>query len=534
VEGHGIAGLGSEPIRGAEARIAAGLVAAGVAYRAMQTFPVHLWAADADSLGTGLVAFRVLSGDLPVFYNSARLGAFESYIHALAFAVFGVSRDAMALAPLLAAAGFLVAAWALFRSLLGPAAALGGLALLAFGSPALVFWTYQPNGWGLTLLFLTVTLLAAERIVRGGAAPAWFFVFGLASGLGVWNCLISLAGILPAVVWVIVGRPSALRRPAAALSLAGFLLGAAPWLGFNLRYGWPSLTQTRHVRSIDRHQALDNARHLATYSLPELVADADSEDGMNPPGAIQRALARPVGFLYLAGVFVAVGTLFRAASRRTKGPRLRQAPALLLLLGLATIALNVFSEAGSARGLTVRYVLPAILLAAGGLGLLLERVAERSRLIAIALLGGVIAFNVSGALLPGSSLRRRLERDGRAEQAVVRLLQERGIQVVWGDYWVSYPFNFLTRERVRGIPVQKDADFYGYAALLPDEPVRWCLYTREQEEMRAWTARVGIPGEVLEPAPSRFVFLPAVVPESRASARALDARLTGAHPGPGA
>jgi hypothetical protein len=70
--------------------------------------------------------------------------------------------------------------------------------------------------------------------------------------------------------------------------------------------------------------------------------------------------------------------------------------------------------------------------------------------------------------------------------------------------------------------------------LLPDEPVRWCLYTREQEEMRAWTARVGIPGEVLEPAPSRFVFLPAVVPESRASARALDARLTGAHPGPGA
>jgi hypothetical protein len=517
-----------------ELRVAVGLILAGVAFRAVQTFPVRLWGADADSLGPGIVGFRVLSGEWPVFYNSARLGALESYVHALAFALFGVSRNVMAIAPLLAAAGFLAAAWALLRSLLGPVAAAGGLAVLAFGSPALVFWTYQPNGWGLTMLFLTLALLAAERIVRGRPTPAWFLVLGLASGLGLWNCLISLAGILPAALWVLLGRPSAMRRPAAALCLAGFLLGAAPWLAHNLRNEWPSLTKTRQVQSIDLRQALENARYVASYSLPELVADADPEDGLNPPSAFQRALSIPVAVFYVIGVLVAAGTVFNAAARDAKDRSARKAPALLLLLGLSTVALNVLSEAGSARGLTVRYVLPAVLLAAGGIGLLFERLAERSRAVAFAMLCTVITFNFSGSFLPGSSLRVRLERDGSAEQGVLRFLKERDIQVVWGDYWVVYPINFLTRERIRGVSVQKDADLYGYTASLPDVPVRWCLYARHRSEIEAWSARTGIPGEILEPAPSRFVFLPEAGPDLRLSAAGLDALLSRTHPGPGA
>ena len=133
--------------------MALALILLGTFLRVLHAFPAYKFPGDADALGPGLRAFWILKGHTPVFYADARLGAFESYLHAAAFTLAGASRASMSLAPLVCGALGLVAFWFLIRSLLGEK--LGALALLflAFPSPAYIFWTYLPIGYVETMLF---------------------------------------------------------------------------------------------------------------------------------------------------------------------------------------------------------------------------------------------------------------------------------------------------------------------------------------------------------------------------------------------
>ncbi|MFN2387184.1 MAG: hypothetical protein ABR576_13030, partial [Thermoanaerobaculia bacterium] len=75
-------------------------VVLGTVVRLAVTYPVHKYLPDADAVLTGLTAFKILDGDLVVFFSGVRLGAFESYVHAVSFLLLGRSRAALAIAPL--------------------------------------------------------------------------------------------------------------------------------------------------------------------------------------------------------------------------------------------------------------------------------------------------------------------------------------------------------------------------------------------------------------------------------------------------
>lgn len=492
------------------------LLLLGVACRLLATFPLHVWAADSDSLGSAMVAFRVLEGTPKVFYNWPRLGALESYIHAPFLLLFGVSRAATAFAPLLEATAFLWASWLLYKRLLLPRSARVAFVLVALPSPAVLFWTHLPNGWGLTMLFTATTLLAAAVVVQEGPRPVRGLLLGLSAGLGWWNCMIAAAPIAAAGGWLLFRRRDAVRQVRfLAAGVLGFALGALPWIASNVRYGFPSIRQSQQVRAVGGlSQAASNLGYVLGYGFPELTATNPENIG-NPPAALTRGLSWLAAVVYGAAALLAILAL--GFGDRALLP--------LWLLAGAIVLLNVFSTAGSTRGLTVRYVLPAWLLIPPLVARLGERLGEglqKSRhglFVAPAL--AVVAFNVAAFPFPGTLRRERERLDREAEVRLLSVLESQGTRVVFGDYWSVYPINFLTRERILGIPWQADTDICGYLKRLPVGSVPWSILSSIPGELESIVTGAALEGTIRDVGRGRRLFLPAAIVVARPPATVL-------------
>jgi Dolichyl-phosphate-mannose-protein mannosyltransferase len=482
------------------------LLLAGVALRVAYAFPVHKYAADADALQTGLRAFRILEGQHPVFYTSVRLGAFECYLHALAFSIFGISRASLSLATLVSGSAVLVSYLLFTRSLLGPRAACFALLFVAIPPPAYMFWTYMPIGYAETMLFCATTLWLAEVLRRKGGGRDVLFAFGVSIGLGFWNSLQSLGCTIPALAWLALTRSYVLRRLRFyGWTGGGFLVGGFPWIVYNVRHPFASFREDFMTHpAFGVEQAISNFQHLFRYSLPELTA---SLGGVNASRLLQ-SLRVPVLGVYAAAVLFAIALLARWVRRKTLGERAAAVPdvALLLVVAGTVCGLAVFSRAGELRGPTVRYILLLHLVLAAMAGLLLARVWRSSRIVAGALVLLVLAFNFAVYSLPGTPERLRWQANGKRDSVLIAALRQNGVELVYGNYWVVYPLNFLTREAIRGIPAQAQDDHYGYAARLDWNARRWAVVSGDRLELEAWAAELGWSGRILEA--GSFVFLP--------------------------
>ena len=79
-----------------------------------------------------------------------------------------------------------------------------------------------------------------------------------------------------------------------------------------------------------------------------------------------------------------------------------------------------------------------------------------------------------------------------------------------GDYWIVYPVNFLSHERVLGARRSRtDLDSYAIAKRLDGLIGPWALASWWPWELRDLVRRAGVPGKTLEAAPGVCVFLPA-------------------------
>ena len=504
------------------------LFLAGVAVRWAAIFPVTRFPADADCIQTGLCALKILAGDLRVFYNGVRIGALESYLHALAFLALGSSRRAMGIAPFLSSTATMWVWWRLLGRLAGRRAACFGLAFIALPSPAFLFWTAQPNGYAEILLLCAATLWLAVEVARKPERPGLLLAFGLAAGLAWWASVQTICCTLPALLWL-AAQPRlrrlglALSSRGLALAALGFALGAAPWIYFNVRFPLASFSSLNSVSRPAPGLApvAGNLRFVATYSLPELALSLDPEGGSNPPGRLARALFWPAGAIYLAAVVFFATALFPAGRNwhRAPGedspdalsgrpPSPRSAVWLAVLVVAVTAAVNVFSAAGSTRGLIVRYVLPVYLFAPFALGLLLAAVFGRKRWLAPALALPILLFDASVYFWPWTPMRRRLAVAEAGERSAFADLTRQGVEAVVGEYWLVYPLNFLSRERIAGIPCLAAADLYGTRAALARPPRRWALLDYSGEAVTARMAAAGIPGRLHFYPPSYALFLP--------------------------
>lgn len=483
-------------------------LAGGAALRAAYTYPVHRYAADADSLLTGMRAFRIAEGQLPVFYSGVRIGALESYLHAAVFAVFGASRATVSVAPFLSGLLMLLAFFFLARRLVGRQAACFSLLLFAFPPASFLFWTYMPNGYPETVLLGLAALWAAAECPEHPESSMLPAVFGLAAGLAFWNSLQALACIVPGtfLVWQSRrGHPGAAR--ALGLVTAGFVVGAAPWIAYNVAHPLGSFRSNFATRPVAGLGDLaSNLKRFALVQIPELVVTGDVESGGTPLAGWRGAGAAVIYALNGAAVLMAFRRLPEALRR---GRTIAQGLFPLGLAGALAAAFFILSEAGRTPGPTTRYLLFVLPLLSACVGLLLARVSLRSFALALALGLAVALFDLSSyALLPGRALRRQLEAGAAADAQFVSFLENHGVASVLGEYWTVYPINFLSHERVLGVPTSAAADWYQYEERLPAGGSPWALASWWPGELELLARRARADGEPLEAAPGTYVLLP--------------------------
>jgi hypothetical protein len=513
-----------------------GLLLAGLLLRLAITFPVHKYVGDADSLMTGMRAFQVLRGETPVFFSGVRIGSLESHVAAGLFLFLGASRATLALVPVLFGFALLLVLYGLYRELFPPGVALWALLFLALPSPAFLSWTYMPDGYAATLFLCGAILWLAVLLARRGPSPTRIALFGIATGLGWWQSFETLGVLGAALVWLLWSRPGLWRRPRLlALGLAGFGLGAFPWIAFNIVWHLKTFRNNYAARPAHGIAAIAaNARYFLTYSLPEVVTPVREAwtDLLHDAGAgLHHRLLVPVRLLFAAAalLFLAVPALRGRTDRwsRAVARAIGLSPWLLFALVIAAYAaLNIFSEAGETRGISVRYVLPLYFVVPGMLAVLLSLVAARSRALAGLLASAILLFNLTAYHWPGRASREAWREEAGRDDRLVELLRRRTITGVVGGYWTAYPVNFLSRERILALPCT--SDYYDYRGRRPPARLyRWALVSKWPAELDAWAVRAGVTGSLELAAPERAVLVLTANPADPAAQERLLVRLAG-------
>jgi len=413
------------------------LIGAGAALRGVfLLFP----ALDSDQAIIGLMGLHILEGRFPPFFwGEPYSGTLESFLAALLFFLFGVSRQTLTLAPTLVSLGFLWAGWRLAREIFGERGGLIALALLA-APPVFLSWNgVLPRGnYVENLLLGTLCLLLAYRLgtadLAAPRAKRQVIVLGGLGGLAWYMSFQSIHYLLAAALYLGWRQRLALLR-ALPLAIPAFLVGSLPFWLANLIPGVASLEAIRWYSG--RVGIAEGLRQLAGHLPVLLGAQGFTYTYERVPVGALPVVAPLAGWVFAAGVAVALAVGLR-----------HRRPGILLLALLAAIGPALVLLGGFSLGDDPRYLLPLYstlpLLLAGGLA-----AAWRWRPVAVGALALLLVSNLYGHWSLARGEVARFPRYRAEDRQLLDFLRARGFTYVYApDYWLSYRLTFDAREEV--------------------------------------------------------------------------------------
>lgn len=464
----------------------AALVAFGLAARIWVL--VHpLGALDSDEAVIGLIGLHLLRGHhLPTFFWGQNYGGpHEAVLAALLFAVARPSPLVLKSIPVLLSAVAAVLTWRIGSNVVGERAGRWAGAIFWAAPAAFVWWSTKASVyWGSLTLALVVLLLlvrAARRSRDGTRYPPWreageAALLGLATGLAFWANPQTLYVMVPAYLW----SAPVILRSWRSLPVIGAtaLLGAAPWIRYNLIHHWVSFQFAPQPAVAGGYAG--RLRQFFQIALPMAL-------GLKVP----YTRAWVLGALGL-GVFVALLALFVVGAFRLP-PRGR------LLVFLAAVYPFLFAYSPYSWYVDhPRYLLflaptAAVLLAAamprralggavaGGIGVVL---------IALAAFG-LAAMNSSGKTAPyGPDVLVP------ANLAPLdQLLTRYGVRYAFADYWLAYRTTFETGETTLVSPtyVVRDPGIDARVRAAPIPDYLFLASSRSLSIFEAQCAGLGVP-----------------------------------------
>lgn len=488
--------------------LAGAIILAAVAIRA--TLASAGWpGTDSDDATMGLMAKHIVSrGEFPIFFwGQSYMGSIEAYLGALMFALLGVSEFALKCGLIALYAGFMGVMYLLLARLYDRFWALIGLALLAFGSDAMLY--HQLNAYGgylETIFFGALMVLLASALARGAGTVhqrrLGYFGWGLAAGLGIWSDPLVLSFVALSALLIVVMRWRELRSRFAALAVLGLLVGVSPWIVYIatapsldvaksfLQHGSPS---TRAVSSLGAPSATKSAgpsplAELRDQTLGVVVIAIPDDTGVAavcplpigkawPPrswsGAMSGACVatRAVwGSAFLALLAVALAIEARAflrlwrrsgawsAEERTEAARrggrvvALGAPSLTILLFAASSSAAIAPAIYSRYIISVLIAIPALLTSLWRQAVALDARRRlhsgfRSR-IAVACLTGGLALALLVGVIGAWGDAPALQRQNAQQLALVHLLERQGDTRFYSDFWTCERVIFQSDERL--------------------------------------------------------------------------------------
>ena len=384
-------------------------------------------ALDSDEAVVGLMARHIVhSHQFTTFYWGQNYGgSITAIVMALIFSVFGASTATLKAVPIGMSAIAAVLVWRLGRRTIGePGATIAALAFWVWPTNYLWLSTKERGFYWACMILGLAFLLAVLRLVdRPGRWRDWI-ALGALGGLGWWTSPQILYFAVPGLIWLAIRLRRKIRRIAIALPFA--VVGALPWLVWNVRHHWAALVPTSH--QYDKGY-VGNIALLFRHGLP-VALGLNADERWLVPGLFPAVY---VGIVVLGAIAV--------AARRSK-------PWLLVLTAVTFPLLwGAFPVSGViGEGRYVIFVFPAIAL--------LLVFALRSRVLQVMFLVAALAVSVDGVHrirccveppAPDVAMPRRTG-------PLIAALDAHHVTRIEGDYWIVYRVAFETGERVVGSP----------------------------------------------------------------------------------
>jgi 4-amino-4-deoxy-L-arabinose transferase-like glycosyltransferase len=425
------------------------------------------WLLEGDEATMALVGLHILNDhERPIYFpGQAYMGAWQSYLAALSFWLFGVSREAAKLVPLLSSLAWVGTTMLLARRIYSREAAL--LAGLFAAVPSLYFISTT-----LRIAYPLIDVMAIGNLIlyiaidivwRDESPPrlTWrFLLLGLLAGFGFWMHSAVAMFVAPATLVLLLRWPRASLFPGAPLALLGYFIGALPVFNHARQYeytlfhylkGNPSDTASRHFPD----GYIDIADHLIQHLLPRYLGTSVPWQEASP------WLQFAVGLPTVAAIAYAIWRCRRAPLDWLRRHPERGSPeAVLLLFSLVVLATYVVSRF-SVYALTFpnvdatgRYVAPLgtlLPIVLAGAAWHLTRSGNTGEVVALALTACVLLGTFANytrsdpyqvfqspyyrALPPSST-------------GLIDTLDDMDVDAVWIDHWAGKPLMFDTEERI--------------------------------------------------------------------------------------
>jgi len=461
--------------------LAVGLVALCAVLGLMVRLALYIragWRYDYDEGMVGLQALHILRGERPVFHpGQPYLGALESYLIALFFAIFGANAVTLKIVPWLLSGLYVMTTgwlgWRAFDRRVGVLAAL-----LAACAPSYLLITGTKT-WGATAETLALGNLAlvTASYVQDVAQPdnvrrRSLIALGFLLGLGNWISWLIVFYTLPVVLAVLCWGRARLGRAWGWATLA-FAVGSSPLGGYNLTHDFATF---RYLLA-DQGDTLANLSavldHL-TYDLaPRLVSNDPRWPGLSWPAIWWLQIIYEGGLIGLgAGVWFGPWRRSQRPTRAMLALFALSVPLIYVLSGYGNRALNEFGF--DATGRYVLMIHSALPIGAAALAVWLGRGRLWRRWLAAALLTSVAGLNLLGSsrldLVKGFASPYYTRQPATLEP-LIAFLDRENIRHVWTDVGIAHVLMFATRERVLAADWY---DIYGARGLVrfPDVPLR--------------------------------------------------------------
>ena len=191
-----------------------------------------------DEAIIGLMGKHILEGRYFPFYMYGQPynagAAWEAYLAAIAFAFFGVGVIALKSCIVVLSLLCLFLFYRMCQMLYDERTAV--LATIVFAlTPSLLKWHFQTRGYSwyfLSIPLLTILFLSIQSTPNRRWLP--FLLFGAVSGLSIWGLELGIA--FNVVLWVLLLMRRNVSFNNALVALAGFIIGYAPAIAFNLTH----------------------------------------------------------------------------------------------------------------------------------------------------------------------------------------------------------------------------------------------------------------------------------------------------------
>lgn len=419
---------------------------ATVALRAY-LIPIERMPFDSDEAIFLLMARHILAGERPLFfYGEAYGGSADSYLTALFYALLGnsiaVARWVQTLEYMVGMAFTgLLARRILPGSRLGPVAVLW---LMALPPLLMTTWTTPAVLYAVVICLGSIISYLGHRLLHedAGRGGVWL-LFGAVCGLAFWTFGILVVYMAP--VFILILRQFKWQH------LRDYLLSATAFFLFSLPWWTQAMSGLLVVYNPDQPAFVPPFlfRLFAFFALTLPAFFGFREPWL--PDIIWPGLAIPVLIFYVTALLYATPW---------PGGRDRNRPAVeptgLILLALQTLVwLALYFGTRFSLDATGRYILPLYPVLLVAAGLLIERIYRERRRVAVALLVGLLAFNLAAHLRavrvvpPGitAQMNPALWFGNRWDPALIDFVAGHGGRG-YSHHWISYKIAYLSDEQV--------------------------------------------------------------------------------------